>query len=187
MKKLCNLVPVSMILLICVGLLGMGSVAKATLIPMDVNDTYTAFGEFDLSHDGLERRFSYEVTNLGNSIDTIGPYLANSMKQFEISAGSEDGIYSASAPTGWTTTILGDRTIFQAGTYSDYIKPSNLGIFGVYSSYSGVNGGGSANAQAILKDFEVETICVPVPEPAMVVLLAIGSLIFGYGKKRSRK
>jgi len=93
MRKLKFLMSVNMILLICIGLFSMESVAKADLIPLTVNDTYTVVGEFDSSHVGLERRFDYEVTN--DFSETPTPIMGTfyeSMTQFEISAGSDQGV-----------------------------------------------------------------------------------------------
>ncbi|MBU2576554.1 MAG: hypothetical protein KKF50_02435 [Nanoarchaeota archaeon] len=186
MKKLFSLVLVNMILLICIGLLGMGSVANATPIPLDVNDTFTAIGEFDSNHDGLERVFTYEVTN--NNLQIYEGVMA-----ITISAGSNQGVYGTITPVGWNVEIKPDETCFEVITPFDYslvlpiIFPTQTKTFQLFvdDEYSAISEE-YLGSRSILNDelpLGKKVSVSSIPEPATIGLLSLGTLALRYKMK----
>lgn len=87
-------------------------------------------GDYDPNNPGNEALWSYLVVNR-----TIGGF-SESMQRVVLPAGSEDGVFEATAPPGWNTQIGVDQTTFWSD--SDLIGPcGGLGFFQLYSDYLG--------------------------------------------------
>lgn len=131
---------------------------------------------------GDELRVSYNVQNQSDPGD------ANNLIQFSINAGSNHGVYNASAPSGWTIAYNNDSTIFSGN--GDYIPPSGGATFRLFSYNTNTTTG---TATAVSDGFtsdpfipfpDEKEVPIPViPEPMTIVLMILG----GAGASRGLK
>lgn len=178
-----------------IGILALGAtcalgtnVAKATLVPMNVNSSYTRFTELDSSNPGLERKFDYQVTNNGDLSNLDRTRYKDSMEKFEVSAGTNQGVYSAAVPIGWNWEIQADKTIFSSPDYTTDLYPSTTEKFSIFSSYSGLSQGNADAVSYKSGNFEAKSVNIPtIPEPSTIALLMSGLVSFFLPTRKDKR
>ncbi len=112
--------------------------------------------DYDQDHPGLECLYRYVVRNTSDSGDI------NNMISFTISAGSNQGVYAVTKPSGWIYEIGPDSTHFEGN--GNVIAPGIQRTFQLYSTLLHV---GQGEATAVGRgEFVPEpfnTVAVPVP------------------------
>lgn len=134
-----------------------------------------SFDDFDEEHPGNECLISYIIRNTSSAGD------ANNLISYTVPAGTNQGVYIATKPTGWISTKNANDTRFDGN--GNYIPPGNQNSFRLYS-YSLHVGRGTASAVASDDDpFPPLTVEVPteVPEPGVGITNVGGSVTAAYG------
>ena len=143
-------------------------------------DTESYINDYTGSHPGNELQIIYTVTNT-----TPGTDPDDRLINFTLSAGSNQGVYDAVAPTDWTFTINADDTFFSTNDTSKYIQPNNgQGVFEIYSTNLGTMQGLAKAASVGNGGFNDVTVDIPAPEPGTMALMALG--LFGLMAKRRK-
>ncbi len=125
----------------------------------------------------VDNEFGYEgVDVLGIYYDvqnTSTPGDANNLIEFSVSAGTAQGVYNTTAPSGWTAQIFDDYTLFSGN--GSYIPPQNIlpFVFSIFSTHTNT-AQGAANAVAgglgIPEPFPPLETLVPSEHPAAHVV-----------------
>lgn len=139
----------------------------------------SSVADYNPAMPGNELRANYNLSNT-----TSGGIPGDDViSRFALSAGSNRGIYSAYAPTGWSYNILPSETDFWANNFSlSALDIEQSADFGVYadSNHSLLTSGTISPYNDILSaSFPTLETQVPaqsqVPEPSSLAILALGS------------
>ena len=136
---------------------------------------------------GTELYFTYNILNLSEEGD------ANNLISLTLAAGSNQGVYNATRPTGWTFTIYLDTTVFLGN--GNYIPPNDNDNFGLYSIYHNTSLG-TANATSEgtagnpnIPFPQLNNITLPsasIPEPTTLSLILAGAGAYLLGRRKPR-
>ncbi|MDD5706743.1 MAG: hypothetical protein PHR35_12545 [Kiritimatiellae bacterium] len=111
-----------------------------------------------------ESEYVYLLSNLSTPGD------ANNLISFTVPAGSDRGVYSAAAPTGWDPEILPDCTLFHNN--GNYIAPNDSNNFYLYSTLIGTGSGWADGWSDLNGPFPPFSVQIPAALPPRLTALA---------------
>ncbi|NCC93657.1 MAG: hypothetical protein EOM10_10290, partial [Opitutae bacterium] len=97
-------------------------------------------GDYDQSGDYTGQEILWLFYNVDN-LSTPGD--ANNLIEFSVSAGTAQGVYNTTAPSGWVVTTQENQIVFSGN--GDYIPPSGAAGFTIFSTHTNT-AQGAANA-----------------------------------------
>jgi len=153
--------------------------ANSALIDWDVSAT-PVVADWDAGNLGDELRVTYLVYNTSSLGD------ANNLIQFSVNAGSNHGVYNATAPSGWTASIFDDSTSFSGS----YIPPKSDDIFRIFSYHTQTTPGiasAIAGGGGFPEPFPEKNTIIPIPEPGTALLFLLGGGAYALLKRQHKE